>query len=154
MKFILNIAVILLPLLSWSQNFESLKLNLPKNSSEPENVYFKNDRIVLDGKNCFSYILSHNVEKNGLNIRNYYEIKDKKGALLFTGNISKTSEDGNWTDRITFVLLGGKIYQNAAVVGRDKLILNLIANQVIGSDCSINIENLKLFLDQSNENIN
>ncbi|WP_332021275.1 hypothetical protein [Kaistella sp.] len=154
MKFILNIALVLLPFLSWSQNFETLKLNLPKNNSEPENVYFKNDTIFLDDKKCFSYMLSHNVEKNGLKMRNYYEIKDKKGDLLFTGNISKTNEDENWTDRITFVLLGGKIYKNAAVVGRDKLILNLVANQVIGSDCSIHAENLKLFFDQSNENIN
>ena len=49
-------------------------------------------------------------------------------------------------------LLENKIYKNSEIVGRGKLVLNLSANQVLNNDCSINLENLKLFYEQSNEN--
>ena len=74
------------------------------------------------------------------------------GDLLFSGNISNFNPENKFTDTITFYLLENKIYKNSEIVGRGKLVLNLSANQVLNNDCSINLENLKLFYEQSNEN--
>ena len=108
--------------------------------------------ILIDDKKCFNYELFHDVEVNGEQIKNYYEIKSLNGDLLFSGNISNFNPENKFTDTITFYLLENKIYKNSEIVGRGKLVLNLSANQVLNNDCSINLENLKLFYEQSNEN--
>ena len=134
------------------KNIVPLKLNLPKNELEPKKIRFEKNEILIDDKKCFNYELFHDVEVNGEQIKNYYEIKSLNGDLLFSGNISNFNPENKFTDTITFYLLENKIYKNSEIVGRGKLVLNLSANQVLNNDCSINLENLKLFHEQSNEN--
>ena len=134
------------------KNIVPLKLNLPKNELEPKKIRFEKNGILIDDKKCFNYELFHDVEVNGEQIKNYYEIKSLNGDLLFSGNISNFNPENKFTDTITFYLLENKIYKNSEIVGRGKLVLNLSANQVLNNDCSINLENLKLFYEQSNEN--
>ena len=134
------------------KNIVPLKLNLPKNDLEPKKIGFEKNEILIDDKKCFNYELFHDVEVNGEQIKNYYEIKSLNGDLLFSGNISNFNPENKFTDTITFYLLENKIYKNSEIVGRGKLVLNLSANQVLNNDCSINLENLKLFYEQSNEN--
>ncbi|MFN3271833.1 MAG: hypothetical protein ACK40Y_04645 [Cloacibacterium caeni] len=134
------------------KNIIPLKLNLPKNELEPKKIRFEKNEILIDDKKCFNYELFHDVEVNGEQIKNYYEIKSLNGDLLFSGNISNFNPENKFTDTITFYLLENKIYKNSEIVGRGKLVLNLSANQVLNNDCSINLENLKLFYEQSNEN--
>ena len=134
------------------KNIVPLKLNLPKNELEPKIIRFEKNEILIDDKKCFNYELFHDVEVNGEQIKNYYEIKSLNGDLLFSGNISNFNPENKFTDTITFYLLENKIYKNSEIVGRGKLVLNLSANQVLNNDCSINLENLKLFYEQSNEN--
>ncbi len=134
------------------KNIVPLKLNLPKNELEPKKIGFEKNEILIDDKKCFNYELFHDVEVNGEQIKNYYEIKSLNGDLLFSGNISNFNPENKFTDTITFYLLENKIYKNSEIVGRGKLVLNLSANQVLNNDCSINLENLKLFYEQSNEN--
>lgn len=134
------------------KNIVPLKLNLPKNELEPKKIGFEKNEILIDDKKCFNYELFHDVEVNGEKIKNYYEIKSLNGDLLFSGNISNFNPENKFTDTITFYLLENKIYKNSEIVGRGKLVLNLSANQVLNNDCSINLENLKLFYEQSNEN--
>ena len=134
------------------KNIVPLKLNLPKNELEPKKIRFEKNEILIDNKKCFNYELFHDVEVNGEQIKNYYEIKSLNGDLLFSGNISNFNPENKFTDTITFYLLENKIYKNSEIVGRGKLVLNLSANQVLNNDCSINLENLKLFYEQSNEN--
>lgn len=134
------------------KNIVPLKLNLPKNELEPKKIGFEKNEILIDDKKCFNYELFHDVEVNGEQIKNYYEIKSLNGDLLFSGNISNFNPENKFTDTITFYLLENKIYKNSEIVGRGKLVLNLSANQVLKNDCSINLENLKLFYEQSNEN--
>ena len=134
------------------KNIVPLKLNLPKNELEPKKIRFEKNEILIDDKKCFNYELFHDVEVNGEQIKNYYEIKSLNGDLLFSGNISNFNPENKFTDTITFYLLENKIYKNSEIVGRGKLVLNLSANQVLNNDCSINLENLKLFYEQSNEN--
>lgn len=134
------------------KNIVPLKLNLPKNELEPKKIRFEKNEILIDDKKCFNYELFHDVEVNGEQIKNYYEIKSLNGDLLFSGNISNFNPENKFTYTITFYLLENKIYKNSEIVGRGKLVLNLSANQVLNNDCSINLENLKLFYEQSNEN--
>ena len=134
------------------KNIVPLKLNLPKNELEPKKIRFEKNEILIDDKKCFNYELFHDVEVNGEQIKNYYEIKSLNGDLFFSGNISNFNPENKFTDTITFYLLENKIYKNSEIVGRGKLVLNLSANQVLNNDCSINLENLKLFYEQSNEN--
>ena len=134
------------------KNIVPLKLNLPKSELEPKKIGFEKNEILIDDKKCFNYELFHDVEVNGEQIKNYYEIKSLNGDLLFSGNISNFNPENKFTDTITFYLLENKIYKNSEIVGRGKLVLNLSANQVLNNDCSINLENLKLFYEQSNEN--
>ena len=134
------------------KNIVPLKLNLPKNELGPKKIRFEKNEILIDDKKCFNYELFHDVEVNGEQIKNYYEIKSLNGDLLFSGNISNFNPENKFTDTITFYLLENKIYKNSEIVGRGKLVLNLSANQVLNNDCSINLENLKLFYEQSNEN--
>ena len=134
------------------KNIVPLKLNLPKNELEPKKIGFEKNEILIDDKKCFNYELFHDVEVNGEQIKNYYEIKSLNGDLLFSGNISNFNPENKFTDTIPFYLLENKIYKNSEIVGRGKLVLNLSANQVLNNDCSINLENLKLFYEQSNEN--
>ena len=134
------------------KNIVPLKLNLPKNELEPKKIRFEKNEILIDDKKCFNYELFHDVEVNGEQIKNYYEIKSLNGDLLFSGNISNFNPENKFTDTITFYLLENKIYKNSEIVGRGKLVLNLSANQVLNNDCSINLENLKLFYFFSNEN--
>ena len=134
------------------KNIVPLNLNLPKNELEPKKIRFEKNEILIDDKKCFNYELFHDVEVNGEQIKNYYEIKSLNGDLLFSGNISNFNPENKFTDTITFYLLENKIYKNSEIVGRGKLVLNLSANQVLNNDCSINLENLKLFYEQSNEN--
>ena len=134
------------------KNIVPLKLNLPKNELEPKKIRFEKNEILIDDKKCFNYELFHDVEVHGEQIKNYYEIKSLNGDLLFSGNISNFNPENKFTDTITFYLLENKIYKNSEIVGRGKLVLNLSANQVLNNDCSINLENLKLFYEQSNEN--
>ena len=134
------------------KNIVPLKLNLPKNELEPKKIRFEKNEILIDDKKCFNYELFHDVEVNGEQIKNYYEIKSLNGDLLFSGNISNFNPENKFTDTITFYLLENKIYKNSEIVGRGKLVLNLSANQVLNNDCSINLENLKLFYEHSNEN--
>mgnify|MGYP003393263779 FL=1 len=134
------------------KNIVPLKLNLPKNELELKKIRFEKNEILIDDKKCFNYELFHDVEVNGEQIKNYYEIKSLNGDLLFSGNISNFNPENKFTDTITFYLLENKIYKNSEIVGRGKLVLNLSANQVLNNDCSINLENLKLFYEQSNEN--
>lgn len=151
---VIAVAMLLWSGLGFSQEntFKALELNLPRNSSEPNSIRFGKDGIEIDGKKCFSYQLFQDVEKNGHSVRNYYEIKDRKRNIVFKGNISRFNAEEAWTDEITFVLLNNAVYRNASVVGRNQLILNLAANQVLGKNCSVNLENLKLFYEKSNEN--
>ena len=134
------------------KNIVPLKLSLPKNELEPKKIRFEKNEILIDDKKCFNYELFHDVEVNGEQIKNYYEIKSLNGDLLFSGNISNFNPENKFTDTITFYLLENKIYKNSEIVGRGKLVLNLSANKVLNNDCSINLENLKLFYEQSNEN--
>ena len=134
------------------KNIVPLKLNLPKNELEPKKIRFEKNEILIDDKKCFNYGLFHDVEVSGEQIKNNYEIKSLNGDLLFSGNISNFNPENKFTDTITFYLLENKIYKNSEIVGRGKLVLNLSANQVLNNDCSINLENLKLFYEQSNEN--
>lgn len=154
MRIFLRLTFLLLPAIFVAQeNFNTLELNLPALPGEAMNIAFKKDKIVIDGKKCFFYELFHDVEKMGQKMRNYYEIKDRKGQIIFSGNISDANSDQKWVDQITFHLLDGKVYHNSVVTGRNKLILNLAGNSVIGNDCSVNLENLKLFYEKSNENL-
>ena len=134
------------------KNIVPLKLNITKKELEPKKIRIEKNEILIDDKKCFNYELFHDVEVNGEQIKNYYEIKSLNGDLLFSGNISNFNPENKFTDTITFYLLENKIYKNSEIVGRGKLVLNLSANQVLNNDCSINLENLKLFYEQSNEN--
>ena len=155
MKILTFIFLVIFNCFSFAQkdkNIVPLKLNLPKNELEPKKIRFEKNEILIDDKKCFNYELFHDVEVNGEQIKNYYEIKSLNGDLLFSGNISNFNPENKFTDTITFYLLENKIYKNSEIVGRGKLVLNLSANQVLNNDCSINLENLKLFYEQSNEN--
>lgn len=134
------------------KNFETLKLNLPKNKLEPQNVLFEINEIFLDKKKCFNYELSHDVEVDGRKIKNYYEIKTLDNNLLFSGEISNKNPTKVFENLITFHTLEKSVYKNSKIVGRNSLILNLSSNQVLNNDCSINDGNLKLFFERSNEN--
>ena len=66
------------------KNIVPLKLNLPKNELEPKKIRFEKNEILIDDKKCFNYELFHDVEVNGEQIKNYYEIKSLNGDLLFS----------------------------------------------------------------------
>ena len=93
------------------KNIVPLKLNLPKNELEPKKIRFEKNEILIDDKKCFNYELFHDVEVNGEQIKNYYEIKSLNGDLLFSGNISNFNPENKFTDTITFYLLENKIYK-------------------------------------------
>lgn len=136
-----------------NKQYDTLKLDIPKNKLEPKKVTFEKAEILLDEKKCFDYALLHDHEIDGKLYKNYYEIKSLDNHLLFSGNIFK-NDDGLFEDTITFYDLGKSQYKNSKIVGRNNLILNLSSNQVLNKDCSLNLENLKLFFDLSNENKN
>ena len=60
-----------LTLLAQKESVETLKLDLPKNTLEPEIVSFDKTEIFLDDKKCFNYELFHNHDVAGRIIKNY-----------------------------------------------------------------------------------
>ncbi len=140
-----------LSLFAQTGSLETLKLNLPKTTLEPNDIYFKKSGIFLDKKKCFTYELFHDHKINDRVLKNYYEIRSLKNDLLFSGEISNNNLRKVFENIITFHTLENKNYKNSKIVGRDALILNLSSNQVLNNDCSVNNQNLKLFYERSNE---
>lgn len=137
-------------LLSAQKNYESLKLYLPKNKLEPKSVKFSNDAVYLDSQKCFNYVIKNDVIIDNEKVPNYFEITSLDHVVLFSGIIKK-KETGNFESTISFRTLG-KLYKNSKIIGRNDLILNLSANQVLNNNCSLDLENLRLFYEKSNEN--
>lgn len=137
-------------LLSAQKNYESLKLHLPKNKLEPKAVKFSNDAVYLDSQKCFNYVIKNDVIIDAEKVPNYFEITSLDDVVLFSGIIKK-NEMGSFESTINFRTLG-KLYKNSKIIGRNDLILNLSANQVLNNNCSLDLENLRLFYEKSNEN--
>jgi len=143
--------ILLIPALSFAQkSIETLKLDLPKNTLEPKQVNFSTDAIFLDEKKCFNYIKKNDVVIDGVKVPNYFEIINLDNVVLFSGVIRK-NESGNFESKIKFHPID-KLYKNSKIIGRNDLILNLSSNHVLNNDCSLNMENLRLFYEKSNEN--
>lgn len=140
----------LIPFLGISQNVETLKLNIPKTNLEPKDISFKEDAIFLDKKKCFEYVMKHDIVIDNETAPNYFEITSLDNTVLFSGIIKK-NESGNFENLINFRPIE-KLYKNSKIIGRNKLILNLSSNQVLNNDCTLNIDNLRLFYEKSNEN--
>ena len=70
---------------------------------------------------------------------------------MFSGIIYK-NEKREWEGMVSFPLIDKKGYKNSKIISRKDLILNLSSSQVINNDCTINLDNLKLFYEMSNEN--
>ncbi|WEK69415.1 MAG: hypothetical protein P0Y62_16465 [Candidatus Chryseobacterium colombiense] len=140
----------LIPFLGASQSLETLKLDIPKTNLEPKDVSFKEDAIYLDKKKCFIYIMKHDIVIDNERVPNYFEITSLDNKVLFSGIIKK-NESGNFENIINFRPIE-KLYKNSKIIGRNKLILNLSSNQVLNNDCTLNIDNLRLFYEKSNEN--
>lgn len=132
-------------------NFQAMKRNATQDVQDPQHIVFSKDEILIDKKKCFSYRLQYDVQIDGRMAQNYYEIKDQQGKIIFSGNITDQNPKGQFVDTITFHLLGKKLYRNKNITGRNQLILNLAANHVINSDCTVDMKNLQLFYDKSNE---
>ncbi|MDR6544386.1 hypothetical protein J2810_000408 [Chryseobacterium rhizosphaerae] len=147
---LLTISIFISSLASAQKDFTPLKLHLPKNQLEPKHINFANEAIYLDDQKCFSYVKKQNVIIDNETVPNYFEISSLDHKVLFSGIIRK-NVDGNFESKITFHPID-KIYTNSKVIGRNDLILNLSSNQVINNNCSLNLENLRLFYEKSNEN--
>lgn len=150
MRKVVLIITTLCPLIALSQNVKFLDLQIPKNNLSPENIQFKGDAIFFDKKLCYKYTMEHNISIDNEVAPNYFEIKTLDNLLLFSGIIKK-NESGSFENIIKFHLLEKK-YKNSEIIGRNSLILNLSSNQVLNKNCSLNIENLQLFYEKSNEN--
>ncbi|STD08300.1 Uncharacterised protein [Chryseobacterium carnipullorum] len=72
-------------------------------------------------------------------------------TLYYFPELVKKNESGNFEGIINLHPIE-KLYKNSKIIGRNDLILNLSSNQVLNNNCSLNIENLKLFYEKSNEN--
>ncbi|MCJ7934686.1 MAG: hypothetical protein MUW56_13930 [Chryseobacterium sp.] len=136
--------------LAWAQNNKTLELHLPKNQLEPKHINFTGDAIYLDDQKCFNYVKKNDVIIDNEKVPNYFEIISLDNKVLFSGIIKK-NEIGNFESRIKFHPMD-KFYKNSKIIGRNDLILNLSSNQVLNNNCSLNIENLRLFYEKSNEN--
>lgn len=146
------IILVFFPMCFAAQTYEAINIReITKIVDEPDSIEFLHDAILLDGKKCFNYSLEHNVYVDGEKVPNYFKITDEEGNNLFIGVIKK-NEKGKFVGEIEFSLINEKGYKNSKIIGRNDLILNLSANQVINKDCSIDIDNLKLFYQLSNEN--
>lgn len=145
-----SIILFLIPFWGISQNVETLKLNIPKTNLEPKDISFKEDAIYLDKKKCFGYVMKHDITIDNEIAPNYFEITSLDNTVLFSGIIKK-DESGNFENIINFRPIE-KLYKNSKIIGRNKLILNLSSNQVLNNDCTLNIDNLRLFYEKSNEN--
>ncbi|MGH1520098.1 hypothetical protein [Chryseobacterium sp. JK1] len=128
----------------------TLALNLPKNKLEPTHVKFSDNEIFLDDKKCFNYIKKNDVIIDNETVPNYFEINSLDNQVLFSGIIKK-NDSGNFESKIKFHPID-KVYKNSKIIGRNDLILNLSSNQVLNNNCSLNLENLRLFYEKSNEN--
>ncbi|PUB28444.1 hypothetical protein C8J95_10718 [Elizabethkingia sp. YR214] len=145
-------SLLLIPAFAFAQNsYETLKLNIPKNTLEPKSVRFSNDAIFLDGQKCFNYVIKHNVIIANQKIPNYFEISSLEDVVLFSGSIKK-NDSGNFESSIDFLPINKLNYSNSKIIGRNALILNLSSNQVLNNNCSLNLDNLRLFYEKSNEN--
>lgn len=145
-------SLFLIPAFAFAQNsYETLKLNIPKNTLEPKSVRFSNDAIFLDGQKCFNYVIKHNVIIANQKIPNYFEISSLEDVVLFSGSIKK-NDSGNFESSIDFLPINKPNYSNSKIIGRNALILNLSSNQVLNNNCSLNLDNLRLFYEKSNEN--
>ncbi|PQA92623.1 hypothetical protein B0A69_14240 [Chryseobacterium shigense] len=129
---------------------KTLELDISKSGLEPKHINFSNDAIYVDEKKCFNYIKKSDVVINNEKVPNYFEILSLDNTILFSG-IVKKNESGNFEGFITLHPIE-KLYKNSKIIGRNDLILNLSSNQVLNNNCSLNIENLKLFYEKSNEN--
>ncbi|GEJ45723.1 MULTISPECIES: hypothetical protein [unclassified Chryseobacterium] len=136
--------------LAFAQNYKTLELQLPKNSLEPKSVKFSGDAVYLDDQKCFNYIKKHDVIIDNETVPNYFEISSLDNKILFSGIIKK-NESGVFESKIKFHPID-KVYKNSKITGRNDLILNLSSNQVLNNNCSLNLENLRLFYEKSNEN--
>lgn len=132
------------------KEFTPLKLDLPKNKLEPQQVNFSSNEIYLDNKKCFDYIKKNDVIIDNETVPNYFEIITLDNKVLFSGIIKK-NESGSFESKIKFHPID-KVYKNSKIIGRNDLILNLSSNQVLNNNCSLNLENLRLFYEKSNEN--
>ncbi|MDO4762858.1 MAG: hypothetical protein Q4A00_00525 [Flavobacteriaceae bacterium] len=149
---VFSIILMLFPIYFNSQTYEALNIKeILETADEPDRITFKKNSIFLDGKKCFNYSLERNVYVDGEKAPNYFKITDNKGNRLFAGVIRK-DERGKFESEIEFYLINEKGYKNPKIIGRNDLILNLSANQVINKDCSINIDNLKVFYQLTNKN--
>ncbi|MCX8531962.1 hypothetical protein [Chryseobacterium luquanense] len=146
----ISIILFIIPFFSFSQNVKTLELDLPKNDSDAKQVGFIGEAIYLDKQKCFEYVMKHDVVIDNETAPNYFEISSLDKTVLFSGIIKK-SEDGNFENIINFRPLE-KFYKNSKIIGRNNLILNLSSNHVLNNNCSLNLENLRLFYEKSNEN--
>lgn len=133
-----------------AQNYKTLELHLPKNPLEPQSLKFGDNDIYIDGKKCFNYVKKNNVVIDDETAPNYFEISSSDNKILFSGIIKK-NESGSFESKIKFHPID-KVYKNSKIIGRNDLILNLSSNQVLNNNCSLNLENLRLFYEKSNEN--
>lgn len=144
-------ALLLIPFFAFTQDYtKTLDLGIPKTGMEPKNINFTTDTIYVGGKKCFSYIKKNDVVINNEKVPNYFEILSLDNTVLFSGVIKK-NESGNFENSINFHPIN-KLYKNSKIIGRNALILNLSSNQVLNNNCSLNIKNLELFYQKSNEN--
>jgi hypothetical protein len=141
--------LLLIPFFAYSQNVKTLELNIPKNELEPKQIGFKEDAIYLDKQKCFGYVMKHDIVIDNETVPNYFEITSLDNTVLFSGIIKK-NETGDFENIINFRPIE-KLYKNSKIIGRNDLILNLSSNHVLNNNCSLNIDNLKLFYEQSNE---
>ncbi|WP_313611447.1 hypothetical protein [Chryseobacterium arthrosphaerae] len=132
------------------KEFTALRLDLPKNKLEPQHINFTPDEIYLDHKKCFGYIKKNDVIIDNETVPNYFKISSLDNEVLFSGMIRK-NESGNFESKIKFHPID-KVYKNSKIIGRNDLILNLSSNQVLNNNCSLNLDNLRLFYEKSNEN--
>lgn len=143
--------LLLIPFVTFAQKYtKTLELDISKSGLEPKNINFSDDAIYLDEKKCFNYIKKRDVVINNEKVPNYFEILSLDNTILFSGIIKK-NESGNFEGIINLHPIE-KLYKNSKIIGRNDLILNLSSNQVLNNNCSLNIENLKLFYEKSNEN--
>jgi len=144
-------ALLLIPFLAFTQNYtRTLELGIPKSGLEPKNINFSTDAIYVGEKKCFNYIKKTYVIINNETVPNYFEIISLDDTVLFSGIIKK-NESGNFESTINFHPIK-KLYKNSKIIGRNDLILNLSSNQVLNNNCSLDIKNLELFYQKSNEN--
>lgn len=143
--------LLLIPFFALAQNYtRTIDLGIPKSGMEPKSINFSTDAIYLDEKKCFNYVKKNDIVINNEMAPNYFEIISLDNTTLFSGIIKK-SENGNFESTITFHPIK-KVYKNSKIIGRNDLILNLSSNQVLNNNCSLNIKNLELFYEKSNEN--